>query len=145
MAIFVMLIIIILNIVLLIMVMRIGTQGEHYSELSADQSTAVLAWYDRLGLPKPEPEQVAVVREHAEDVVNTIDPEAELPPTDPDATKDVTEDEDAVAKFANGDDTADVGGELAISDEDAKEEIENLEEAASHLKDEVIDGDESDD
>lgn len=59
MAIFVMLIIIILNIALLIVVMRVGTQGEHHSEMSADQSTAVLALHDRLGLPRPESKDAA--------------------------------------------------------------------------------------
>jgi uncharacterized membrane protein YdfJ with MMPL/SSD domain len=50
MAIAVMLVIIILNIALLIAVMRVGTQGDHHSELSAEQSSAVLALRDRLGI-----------------------------------------------------------------------------------------------
>lgn len=145
MAILVMLVIIILNIALLIVVMRVGTQGEHHSELSADQSSAVIAMHDRLGLPRPEPKQVATVREHAKDVVKTIDPEEELPPSDEDATKDVAEHKDEIAKFANGDDSADISEDLAISEEGAKEEIEDLKEAATNLKEEVTDEDERDD
>jgi hypothetical protein len=50
MAIFVMLIIIVLNIALLLVVLRIGTQGEHRSEFTAEQSTAVMTLHARLGL-----------------------------------------------------------------------------------------------
>lgn len=50
MAMVVMAIIIILNIVLLLAVMRVGTQGEHHDEVSPEQSGAVRAWRARLGL-----------------------------------------------------------------------------------------------
>ena len=147
MAILVMGIIIILNIGLLLLVMRVGTQGEHHSELSADQSMAVVALYDKLGLPRPEAKSVAVVREHAKDVTNTIDPEAELPPTDNEATKDVAEHNDEIAKAIDGDDEADVIDDLAISADEAKEEVDDLKDAASNLKEEVADAidDDSDD
>ena len=129
MAIFVMLIIIVLNIALLIVVMRLGTQGEHHSELSADQSTAVLALHDKLGLPRPEPKGVAVVKEHAEDVVNTLDPDENVIPTQADETKDEAEHEDAVAKLVDGDDSGDVSEQLSISKEEAQEELEDIAEA----------------
>lgn len=48
MAIVVMMIIIFLNIALLVLVMRIGTQGEHHSEFKAEQSAAVMALQNRL-------------------------------------------------------------------------------------------------
>lgn len=48
MAMVVMAIIIILNIVLLLAVMRIGTQGHLEDEVSAEQSGAVKAWRARL-------------------------------------------------------------------------------------------------
>lgn len=49
MAMVVMAIIIILNIVLLLAVMRVGTQGEHHDEVSPEQSGAVRALRARLG------------------------------------------------------------------------------------------------
>jgi len=55
MAIAVMLVIIVLNIGLLVIIMRIGTQGEHHSELSAEQSTAVMTLQSRLGKSLPAP------------------------------------------------------------------------------------------
>ena len=48
MAMLVMAIIILLNIVLLLAVMRIGTREEHSGAVSADQSGAVRAWRARL-------------------------------------------------------------------------------------------------
>ncbi len=48
MAMVVMAIIIILNIVLLLAVMRIGTQGHLEDEVAAEQSGAVMAWRARL-------------------------------------------------------------------------------------------------
>lgn len=118
MAIFVMLIIIVLNIALLIVVMRVGTQGEHHSELSADQSTAVLNLHDRLGLPRPEPKQVAVVHEHAKDVENTVGPVI------PDEVQeDVSETVDEVQEAVEDvqEDVADVVEDIqeSVSDEDA--------------------------
>ena len=56
MAIFVMLVIILLNILLLLVVLRVGTQGEHHSEFTAEQSTAVMTLHARLGLSKPSSE-----------------------------------------------------------------------------------------
>lgn len=53
MAIAVMLVIILLNIVLLVIVMRLGTQGEHHSEFSAEQSTAVMTLQSRLSKSLP--------------------------------------------------------------------------------------------
>ncbi len=50
MAMVVMAIIIILNIVLLLAVIRIGTQGEHHSRIAPEQSGAVRAWRERLGI-----------------------------------------------------------------------------------------------
>lgn len=50
MAMVVMAIIIILNIALLLVVMRVGTQGEHQDEVSPEQSGAVRAWRARLGM-----------------------------------------------------------------------------------------------
>lgn len=139
MAILVMLVIIILNIALLVVIMRLGTQGEHHAEFSADQSGAVLALHDRLGLPHPQPKQVAVVHEHAKDVVNTIDPKAEVVPTDSDSTKDVAEHEDEVAKFVNGDDSAKPAEDLMISKEGTKKEINAMKKAASNLQGEIDD------
>ena len=49
MAMVVMAIIIILNIVLLLVVMRVGTMGEHHAEVAPEQSDAVRAWRARLG------------------------------------------------------------------------------------------------
>jgi uncharacterized membrane protein len=48
MAMVVMAVIIILNIVLLLVVMRIGTQGHLEDEVAAEQSGAVMAWRARL-------------------------------------------------------------------------------------------------
>ena len=48
MAMVVMAVIIILNIVLLLLVMRIGTQGHLEDEVAAEQSGAVMAWRARL-------------------------------------------------------------------------------------------------
>lgn len=48
MAMVVMAIIIILNIVLLLAVMRVGTLGEHHGEVAPEQSAAVRAWRTRL-------------------------------------------------------------------------------------------------
>lgn len=78
-AVFVMLIIIVLNIFLLIAVMRLGTQGEHHSELSADQSSAVVALRSRLGQAQPAPKAEATVQEHAKDVEVTAEALAEEP------------------------------------------------------------------
>jgi hypothetical protein len=50
MAIAVMVVIILLNIALLVIVMRLGTQGEHHSEFTAEQSTAVMTLQNRLGI-----------------------------------------------------------------------------------------------
>jgi hypothetical protein len=50
MAIFVMAVITVLNIVLLLLVLRIGTQGEHHSEFTAEQSTAVMTLRAKLGI-----------------------------------------------------------------------------------------------
>ena len=50
MAMVVMAIIIILNIVLLMVVMRVGTQGDHHDKIAAEQSGAVRAWRARLGM-----------------------------------------------------------------------------------------------
>lgn len=50
MAIFVMAVITVLNIVLLLLVLRFGTQGEHHSEFTAEQSTAVMTLHARLGI-----------------------------------------------------------------------------------------------
>jgi len=48
MAIAVMAVIILLNIALLLAVMRIGTMEDFHSDVSADDSSAVLAWRARL-------------------------------------------------------------------------------------------------
>ncbi len=69
MAIAVMLVIILLNIALLVIVMRVGTQGDHHSEMSAEQSTAVMTLQSRLSKSLP-----ATV---AESSVDTTDTETE--------------------------------------------------------------------
>jgi len=78
MALFVMAIIIILNIVLLLAVMRLGTQGEHHSEFAADQSAAVMALHNRLGISASAPQAVAEAS-HTEE---TTDDSAEDDDTD---------------------------------------------------------------
>lgn len=144
MAILVMLIIIVLNIGLLVLVMRVGTQGEHHSEFTADQSAAVIALHDKLGLPRPEPKQVAVVQEHAKDVANTVDPDkSAIPATEAEAEKsEVTQDNDEIAQFVDGDDTAEPLEEIAVDTEEAKDEIEDIVEDAQEA---VTDDDDSDD
>ncbi len=81
MAIAVMLVIILLNIVLLVIVMRLGTQGEHHSEMSAEPSTAVMTLQSRLSKSLP-----ATV---AESSVDTTDTEAD----DADSSADETDSE----------------------------------------------------
>lgn len=73
MAIVVMMIIIVLNITLLVIMMRVGTQGEHYSELSAEQSTAVMTLQARLSksLPAPVAKSNTDVVESNTDVADT--------------------------------------------------------------------------
>ncbi len=71
MAIVVMLVIIVLNIALLVIVMRVGTQGEHHSEMSAEQSTAVMTLQSRLSKSLP-----ATVTESPADVIVTDTDEA---------------------------------------------------------------------
>ena len=55
MAIVVMMIIILLNIALLVVVMRVGTQGEHHSELKPEQSAAVMTLRSKLAVSSPAP------------------------------------------------------------------------------------------
>jgi len=65
MAMVVMAIIIILNIVLLLAVMRVGTQGEHHGEVSPEQSGAVRAWRARLGMSGSSDAQGSAAADHS--------------------------------------------------------------------------------
>lgn len=65
MAMVVMAIIIILNIVLLLAVMRVGTQGEHHHEVSPEQSGAVRAWRARLGISDSDDAQGSAAADQA--------------------------------------------------------------------------------
>lgn len=65
MAMVVMAIIIILNIVLLLAVMRVGTMGEHHHEVAPEQSGAVRAWRARLGMSDSDDPQGAAAADQA--------------------------------------------------------------------------------
>lgn len=107
MAIVVMLVIIVLNVALLVVIMRLGTQGEHHAEFTADQSGAVLALHDRLGLPHPEP-KVAVASVTA--------------------TKTAKNGEEISTELDEA--VADIKGELANAVKDAKDKLSTKEEVA---------------
>ncbi|GEM_PF-3474149 len=74
MAIAVMIIIILLNVGLLLVVMRIGTQGEHHSEFKPEQSTAVMTLQNRLNIAKPAP---AIASKTEETVTSADDSDGE--------------------------------------------------------------------
>lgn len=65
MAMVVLAIIIILNIVLLLAVMRVGTMGEHHTEVAPEQSGAVRAWRARLGMSESAEANEAVPADQA--------------------------------------------------------------------------------